>query len=312
MNPVQIVSPREVALGGTSPMTVRRTLPRRERSLIGAWCFLDHYGPLAVGPDREGGMDVPPHPHTGLQTVSWLFAGEIEHRDSTGVVAPVHPGEVNLMTAGRGVSHSEVSSGPAGRLHGVQLWVALPEAARHGEPDFEHHVPPRSPLPGGAGEGVVFVGELDGVGSSPVRTHTPLLGAQLDLRPGARVELRVPRGHEHGVLVDAGGVSLEGVQLGGGQLGCLDAGSDRLELHAGTSGVRVVLLGGAPLEEDIVMWWNFIGRSHEEILTFREQWQAGHERFGQVPGYRGPVERLDAPPPPTFRLTARSAAREGD
>ncbi|MGH3365223.1 MAG: pirin family protein, partial [Nocardioidaceae bacterium] len=136
---VEVVTSREVPLGGPRAMTVRRTLPQRQRSLIGAWCFVDHYGPDDVA--STGGMDVPPHPHTGLQTVSWLFTGEIEHRDSLGSHAMVHPGELNLMTAGRGIAHSEVSTPATNTLHGVQLWLALPDHARDTARDFEHYAP---------------------------------------------------------------------------------------------------------------------------------------------------------------------------
>ena len=136
---VEIMTPRDVPLGGPRAMRVRRTLPQRERSLIGAWCFVDHYGPDEVA--DSGGMVVPPHPHTGLQTVSWLFTGEVEHRDSAGHHAMVRPGEVNLMTAGRGISHSEVSPPSTSTLHGAQLWVALPDSARHTDPGFAHHAP---------------------------------------------------------------------------------------------------------------------------------------------------------------------------
>src|ERR1700712_1639289 len=137
---VEVITAREVPLGGPRAMSVRRTLPQRQRSLVGAWCFADHYGPDDVA--DGGGMDVPPHPHTGLQTVSWLFAGEVEHRDSGGGHARVRPGELNLMPAGRGVAHSEVSTPDTTTLHGVQLWVALPDAARDVERGFDHHVPP--------------------------------------------------------------------------------------------------------------------------------------------------------------------------
>jgi len=136
---LEVLTPREVPLGGLRAMRVRRTLPQRHRSLIGAWCFVDHYGPDEV--DQTGGMVVAPHPHTGLQTVSWLFDGEIEHRDSAGNHALVRPGELNLMTAGRGISHAEVSAPDTTTLHGAQLWVALPEAARNGDPAFEHFAP---------------------------------------------------------------------------------------------------------------------------------------------------------------------------
>src|SRR6478752_5033763 len=153
---VEILEPREVPLGGPRAMTVRRTLPQRRRSLIGGWCFIDHYGPDDVS--ATGGMRVPPHPHTGLQTVSWLFEGEVDHRDSVGTHALVRPGELNLMTAGHGISHSEVSTPGTARLHGVQLWVALPEASRDVAPFFEHHAPAAVPL----GDATVraFVGSL--------------------------------------------------------------------------------------------------------------------------------------------------------
>lgn len=151
---IEVLEPRDVPLGGIRAMTVRRTLPLRQRSLIGAWCFADHYGPDRVA--RSGGMDVAPHPHTGLQTVSWLFDGEIEHRDSVGSHARVRPGELNLMTAGRGISHSEVSTPETDVLHGVQLWVALPEPARGIAPAFEHVVP--EAMQDGDLSGRVFIG----------------------------------------------------------------------------------------------------------------------------------------------------------
>ncbi|HEV7853061.1 MAG TPA: pirin family protein, partial [Mycobacterium sp.] len=141
-----VLHPREVPLGGPRAIRVRRTLPQRERSLVGAWCFADHYGPHDV---RDGvGMDVPPHPHTGLQTVSWLFEGEVEHRDSAGVHAFVRPGELNLMTAGAGICHSEVSTAATTVLHGVQLWVALPDSDRDTGRDFAHYAPEPVSVPG--------------------------------------------------------------------------------------------------------------------------------------------------------------------
>jgi redox-sensitive bicupin YhaK (pirin superfamily) len=200
---VEIMAPRDVPLGGPRAMRVRRTLPQRERSLIGAWCFVDHYGPDEVA--DSGGMVVPPHPHTGLQTVSWLFTGEVEHRDSAGHHAMVRPGEVNLMTAGRGISHSEVSPPSTTTLHGAQLWVALPDAERFVDPGFAHHAP--GPVTGEGFEARVFLGSLLG-DTSPVATYTPLLGAELLLAPGTTVLLDVDPSFEHGVLVDTGAVSV--------------------------------------------------------------------------------------------------------
>jgi len=301
---VDILAPREVPLGGLRAMTVRRTLPQRERSLIGAWCFLDHYGPDDVA--DTGGMSVPPHPHTGLQTVSWLFTGEIEHRDSAGHHALVRPGELNLMTAGHGISHSEVSTAATTTLHGAQLWVALPDGARDGTPGFEHYAPPEVTGDGWAVR--VFVGSLLG-SSSPVATATPLLGAEVLLGPGAGLELDVDAAYEHGVLADTGVVRADGAEVKAHELAYLAPGSGRLTLEAGDDGARLLLLGGPPFGEPIVMWWNFVGRTHEEVVAFRDAWQAqlaaGYDdgRFGIPVGNDLPP--IPAPPLPNARLKER-------
>jgi redox-sensitive bicupin YhaK (pirin superfamily) len=323
-----ILEPRDVPLGGPRAMTVRRTLPQRERSLIGPWCFVDHYGP---DPVSHGGMTVPPHPHTGLQTVSWLFEGEIEHRDSAGSHAMVRPGELNLMTAGRGIQHSEVSttstseggstsgggstseggpssaSGTAGMLHGAQLWVALPDAYRGMPPFFEHY----APLPF-VFDGVtvrVFLGTLLGE-SSPATVFSPIVGAQLDLPARASIELPVDIEFEHGVLLDVGSVAIDGLDLPLSHLSFTAVGAASIHLEAGDNGARLLLIGGAPFGESIVMWWNFIGRSHDEIVQFRNEWQrdviAGVDPagpFGAIPEYPG--SPLPAPEMPAVRLKPR-------
>lgn len=296
-----VLHPREVPLGGPRAIRVRRTLPQRERSLIGAWCFADHYGPHEV---RDGnGMDVPPHPHTGLQTVSWMFSGDVEHRDSAGVHAMVRPGELNLMTAGAGICHSEVSTTNTAVLHGVQLWVALPDSARDTGRDFAHYAPrPRS---AGGVTVRVFLGELER-DRSPVHTFTPLLGAQLDLEPGARVTLDVDEAYEHGVLVDRGDVEACDSALAVADLAYQGTGHSRLRLtNRGDTPARLLLLGGTPFGEELVMWWNFVGRSHDEIVTYRDQWQHHDDRFGAVDGYTGSVQRLPAPPLPNATLRPR-------
>ena len=306
---VEVVTPREVPLGGQRAMTVRRTLPTRERTLIGAWCFLDHYGPDEVS--ETGGMSVAPHPHTGLQTVSWLFTGEIEHRDSAGHHAMVRPGELNLMTAGHGISHSEVSTPATTSLHGAQLWLALPEAARDGTPAFEHYAPPAV-----SGEGWtarVFLGSLLG-STSPVATFSPLLGAELLLEPGASLDLAVDVSHEHGVLVDTGVVRLDGVEVAKDELAYVPVGSSTLALQAGPGGARLLVVGGTPFGEPIVMWWNFVGRTHEEVVASRDAWQAqlvsgapptglADGRFGIPVGNEMPA--IPAPPLPNARLRER-------
>jgi redox-sensitive bicupin YhaK (pirin superfamily) len=290
---VEVLEPRDVPLGGPRAMSVRRTLPQKQRSLIGAWCFCDHYGPDNVR------MDVAPHPHTGLQTVSWLFTGEIEHRDSLGVHAFVRPGELNLMTGGHGIAHSEVSTPSSTTLHGVQLWLALPDAHRDAPRDFQHYAPPTVDVDGASVR--VFLGSLAG-STSPVTTFTPLLGAEIVLPPATSIELAVAPEFEHGVLLDTGDVTVQDTALTPGALGYAGTGRTTLTL-ASADGARVVLLGGEPFGEEIVMWWNFVGRTHDEIVTYRDEWQAETGRFGRVEGYDG--VRLPAPPLPGGRLRPR-------
>jgi quercetin 2,3-dioxygenase len=286
-------------------MTVRRTLPARERSLVGPWCFADHYGPDDVA--GRSGMNVPPHPHTGLQTVTWLFAGDVEHRDSLGSVQAIRPGGLNLMTAGRGIAHSEVALPGTRVLHGVQLWVALPEGARHRPPAFEHHAdPPVVELDGA--RAVVLVGALAGA-VSPATTFSPILGAEVTVPAGTRVRVPLEPGYEHGLLVDSGEVRVSGRVVAPSSLAYLPPGTDALDIEAGSGGpARGMLLGGEPFGEDILMWWNFVGRSHDEVVEARAAWQAGlaggGPRFGRVEGYHGAP--LPAPELPTVRLVPRS------
>jgi redox-sensitive bicupin YhaK (pirin superfamily) len=312
---VELITARDVPLGGVRSMTVHRTLPQRRRSLIGAWCFIDHFGPDRVV--RTGGMDVAPHPHTGLQTVTWLFAGSIHHNDSGGVQAPVRPGEVNFMTAGAGICHSEVSTDGTDILHGVQLWTALPETARHGARRFDHHAPDTVPFDGG--EALVFVGSLLGE-TSPVHTFTPLVGAEIRLTPGASLDLPVDPDFEHGVLVDTGTVTVEGVTVERTELAYTGTGAAVLRLRNGDTPARLILLGGTPFPEQVVMWWNFVGRDDAEIRRFQAEWNSHGDRFGEVTGYVGHdpdgPDRLPAPDVPAVMLRARSnpapVARPGD
>ncbi len=301
---VEVLRPRSVPLGGPRAMTVRRTLPQRDRSLIGAWCFVDHYGPDDVA--RSGGMQVTPHPHTGLATVSWLFSGEVEHRDSLGTRALVRPGEVNLMSAGHGVSHSEISTPETGTLHGVQLWVALPHHARDGAASFAHHVPTPSTGPGWTAR--VLLGSLLGA-TSPVRTATPLLGAEVTLEAGTTLDLDVDATFEHGVLVDSGTLDVAGTAAAPHDLAYLPPGPTALRLVAGPEPVRVLVLGGPPFGEPIVMWWNFVGRTHEEVVAAREAWQdqiaSGQQREGRF-GVVSDLAPIPAPPMPHVRLRERS------
>jgi redox-sensitive bicupin YhaK (pirin superfamily) len=299
---------------------VRRLLPQRTRRMIGAWCFVDHFGPDDVS--DSPGMRVPPHPHTGLQTVSWLVDGEILHRDSLGSHQSVTPGQLNVMTSGHGISHSEESpSQHPPVMHGLQLWVALPDSARHGEPRFDHHPDVPRFVRDGATVTVV-VGTVDGV-RSPALACSPLSGAEIVLEPGATLRLPLDPAHEHGAVAMTGSVDVAG-GLGGpqgeasragpavedlkpGVLLYLDRGRDALTLSS-ADGARLFLLGGEPFDEPLVMWWNFVARTHEEIAAARADWErdrvAGGGRFGTVTGYAG--DPLPAPELPSVRLKARS------
>ncbi|MEU4156872.1 pirin family protein [Actinoplanes sp. NPDC026670] len=278
--------------------TVRRLLPHRERRMIGAWCFVDHFGPDDVS--GRPGMQVPPHPHSGLQTVTWLVDGLIEHRDSLGSHQFISPGQLNLMTSGHGIAHSEFTppEHPDG-MHGLQLWIALPEDARHGPARFEHHATLPSRQDGDVTV-TVLIGGLGGL-RSPAGVHSPLVGAELLCHTATRHTLGLDPAFEHGVLVMSGGATVAGTPLSPGSLLHLGGGRDRLDLES-AGPARLFLLGGTPFDEPLVMWWNFVGRSHDDIVRARAQWTAG-ERFGAVAGC--PAEPLPAPELPTVRLKAR-------
>lgn len=306
---MHVVDPRVVQLGASSVLSVQRTIPTRGAHRIGAWVFVDHYAVADV--DAAHAMNVGSHPHTGLQTASWVFEGTIEHRDSAGVHEIIKPGELNLMTAGRGIAHSEHSLADArGVLQGVQLWIALPDHVRFIEPGFAHFVP--TPVMRDGLLARVFLGSLLGT-ASPVETHTPLLGAQLDLDAGARVALPIDATFEHGILVDRGTIDVtlgsERVTANMGQLVVMPVGARELSI-ATSDDARLVLLGGAPFTEPIIMWWNLIGRTHDEIIAWRAQWvdeladTAEHQMFGLPVDDLGSAEPV--PTAPVVRLKPRT------
>ena len=266
--------------------------------MVGAWCFVDHFGPDDVS--GRPGMQVPQHPHTGLQTATWLVEGEILHRDSLGTAQTIEPGQLNLMTSGRGIAHSEQSpqDHPPG-MHGLQLWVALPDDARDGEPRFEHH-PGLPVLRDGDAAVTVVVGEIGGVRPS-ARVHTPLVAAELFLPAPRRAGLPVDPEFETAVLAMSGVAHVAGVALSPGSLLYLDRGRSEIVFDARAE-ARLFLFGGQPFEEPLVMWWNFVGRSHQEIVQARDDWTAGR-RFGTVAGCT--AAPLPAPEMPTVRLKAR-------
>ncbi len=315
----ELLTGREVLLGESTK--VRRLLPSLGRRMIGAWCFVDHYGPDDIA--AEPGMQVPPHPHIGLQTVSWLRDGEVLHRDSLGSLQTVRPGELGLMTAGRGISHSEESPREHARLlHGAQLWVALPDGARATAPAFEHH----TALPVVTAPGLratVIMGEFDGA-ASPGTAYSPLVGADLALDQGADVRLPLDPSFEYAALTMSGGAVVDGVPLAPGSLLYLGCGRTELPLR-GDASADLMLLGGEPFEEKIIMWWNFVARTGEEIAAARAEWMAddagsggpgdsgggddGHGRggFGAVRGYDGAP--IPAPPLPGVPLKPRGRTR---
>ncbi|MFC4536174.1 pirin family protein [Sphaerisporangium dianthi] len=293
----ELLAGREVVLGGTRGMKVARTLPGRERRMVGAWCFLDDYGP------EPATMSVGPHPHTGLQTVTWLLEGQVLHRDSLGSEQLISPGGLNLMTAGRGISHAEESVVADAVIHGVQLWVALPGASRHIDPAFEHHaVLPVLTTPGVTV--TVIAGELAGL-VSPATVHSPLVGAELAFDDQGSITLPLRPDFEYAVLALSGDIDADGAHLAPGPLLYLGCGRSELVLAARRAG-RVLLLGGEPFEEEIVMWWNFVGRGHEEIERFRKEWEEG-AAFGTVQGTA--IPRIPAPPLPNARLKPRGRRR---
>lgn len=282
------LSPRTTELGG---FTIRRLLPQRPRRTVGAWCFLDLLGPVAVGNDRS--LDVPPHPHIGLQTVTWVLEGEALHKDSLGSEAVARPGTLNLMTSGAGIAHSEETPlRGSGMLHLVQLWIAQPDADRNGPASFDHY-PERPVLEMKGGRATVILGALGSV-SAPARLSSPLVGAEVVVDPGSETEIPLDRGFEHAIVPLGGSIAAEGSALTADHLRHFEPGRDVLGLRAvGPAAARVLLIGGAPFAEPILMWWNFVARTTDEIVAARDDWQA-RRRFGEVRGYAG--ERLAAPP----------------
>lgn len=287
------IAPRLVPLGGLRGLKVHRTLPTKGLPTIGPWCFLDQFGPTFQA------MDVLPHPHIGLQTVTWLLSGGVEHRDNLGSHITIEPGQLNLMTSGAGVSHSEFSLDHAGPMHGLQFWVALPEDRRHGKATFEHY----ADLPVAHGDGweaTVFMGEYQGE-ASPASNFSPMVGAQISLAAGQH-EIPLNPAFEHGILAVDLSVGIDENQLEQQTLRFIPAGVDSLRIEASIRST-IVLIGGEPWPEPLIMWWNFVARTHEEIVQARNDWESGSERFGRVEGHGD--ELIPAPPLPPVILKPR-------
>ena len=276
---------RELSLGD---LAISRALPVKERRLVGPWCFLDRFGPLTFSDGKP--MDVAPHPHMGLQTVTWLLQGEVVHDDSLGFESLLRPGGVNVMTSGGAIAHAEQTPPDnTGQLNGVQLWVALPDIDRHTPATFEHVA--EVPLVESRGGRVhVFAGTLQGE-TSPAVHFSEIFGADVQVHRGQAVTLPVQLTFEHALLVLQGDARLDDQPLQERVLYYL--GSRRSEICLSSrDGGRILLIGGPPFPETILMWWNFVARTEEEIVRARADWEAG-QRFGNVAAYKGP--RLIAP-----------------
>ena len=295
-----VIAPRSRDLG--DGFQVRRALPAAQRRMVGPFVFLDQMGPIALPPGR--GLDVPPHPHIGLATVTYLFEGEILHRDSLGTVQPIEPGAVNWMTAGPGIVHSE-RTGPetrarGGPLFGIQAWVALPRADEETEPAFAHH--PRDSLPVRDSDGArlrLIAGVL-GDAVAPVRTFSAMFYADLRLAPGARFALGAEHEERAAYLV-AGSLALAGCDkvFAAGQLLVFRPGAEIVFAAAQPAPARLMLLGGAALDGPRHIWWNFVSSSRERIERAKADWKEG--RFPPVPGESEFIPLPEQPQPPPVR-----------
>ncbi|MGA9867389.1 MAG: pirin family protein [Acetobacteraceae bacterium] len=274
-----VIVPRAHDLGG---FEVRRALPATERQMVGPFIFFDQMGPgeFLVG----HGLDVRPHPHIGLATVTYLFDGSILHRDSLGSQQPIIPGDVNWMTAGSGIAHSERTAATlrtqANRLFGIQSWVALPKATEEVPAAFVHHPAATLPLLDDGGTRLRLIAGEGWGARSPVKTSSPMVYADATLMPGAALPL--PDQHEErGAYVVGGSVEVAGTAFDAGRMLVFRAG-DRVSMRAGSDGARLLMLGGAAMDGPRYIFWNFVSSSRERIEQAKADWRAG--RFGKVPG----------------------------
>jgi quercetin 2,3-dioxygenase len=276
---------RDVVLG---PLTVTRVLPVKGKRLIGPWCFLDRFGPLTF--TNPAPMDVGAHPHIGLQTVTWLLDGEIVHYDSLGSESLLRAGGVNVMTSGGGIAHAErTPSANSGRMNGAQLWVALPDRDRQIAASFQHvDRVPQYEQRGGIVQ--LFAGGLAGL-QSPAAHFSDIFGGDLQIHPQSMLDVPLDQRFEYAVIVLGGDCRFHGQPLQERVLYYLGAHRSDASFSSDAGG-RLLLIGGPPFPETILMWWNFVARTPQEIADARADWE-DHQRFGDVTGYSGP--RLDAP-----------------
>ena len=282
------VEVREGRVARVGNLGVVRILPTKGRRTVGAWCFVDMMLPGdALEPDP---MEIGPHPHIGLATVTWLLRGEAVHTDSLGSEQLIRSGQLNLMTSGHGVAHAELGLEPG--VLGLQMWIAQPEETRHGESAFEHHGDlPVKDL--GIGEATVILGNLDGT-ASPARMDTRLVGADLSLEEG-EVTIAADTGFEYGLIPVEGRVKINGAIVEPGYLGLIPPGGESLRLETETAGTRAMLIGGEPFGTRIQMWWNFVARSRDELTQAWRDWDNGDaDRF---PKFSSSLDRIEAPRP---------------
>jgi redox-sensitive bicupin YhaK (pirin superfamily) len=287
-----VIVPRARDLGG---FEVRRALPSDKRQMVGPFIFFDQMGPseFLLG----AGLDVRPHPHIGLSTVTYLFDGEIMHRDSLGTELPIRPGELNWMTAGRGIVHSERTAQAlrtsGSRLFGIQSWVALSGKDEETAPDFTHYDAGEMPVLTGEGKSVrVIAGSLLGA-SSPVKTSSPMFYADVTLEAGAAVPLD-PDYDERGVYIVSGEIDIAGDRFEAGRLLVFRPG-DRITIRA-HSDARFMMLGGEPMDGPRFIWWNFVSSRMDRIEQAKADWRAA--RFDSVPGDSEFIPLPEPPPPP--------------
>jgi hypothetical protein len=283
---------------GIRAITVRRTLPHIDRTTVGPWVFLDHYG-LTITPWMWVVI------HTAVCPPSaWLFDGEIRHNDSAGYHETIKPGDVVMMTTGSGISHTEESV--SNNLHGAQLWLVHPDSERHGPQNLQRYTPQAQHL--GPATVLLFMGELGELEPSPIVAPLSAVGAEITIPAGRSVDIPLNPALEYAVLSDSESLQVNGNELPFGGLWYQDTGTDTLRLHAGDSAARLLLLGGLPFEEQIVMFWNFIGRSQDEVVQMRNDWEdpvRRQERFGYARGYQGKTPLIPAPALPTVTMRAR-------
>lgn len=298
----EVIKPRSVKLTTRTGIKVDRLLPSSTIRMIGPWCFLDHFLPH----DKDEIMSVAAHPHAGLQTVTWLFSGEVHHHDSLGSDQKIFPGELNLMTAGKGISHSEISNKANVPLHGVQLWVALDEKSRNIEPRFSHY----DDLPEvieAFYRAKILAGQVFGIGSN-TEFFSPLIAAEITISSKEEFKVEINNNFEHGVMAISEKIEIANQILDVGELYYQPTGASFFKIKA-PIGSKLLLIGGEPFTEEIVMWWNFVGRSHEEIAEMRNLWETKSKIFGEV--HDDINERIPAPIMPMIKLKPRANKKLG-